>query len=267
MKITKTISLSIHLTASFLILNIFLSECQANVILTVGNGTGFPGLNNIQIVVSLENQSNRVAGVQLDICDVDDYLSVTECETTDRTSGFNCASYEQKNGCAGIVLYSTTCEHIDEGIGPIFTLRYSITQNAIPEECRGLDPKNAKIVDMLGNGLTVEKYSGEVCFIICGDVYPQDCYEHENCGDGSVDIYDLMEIMDIILGVQKPTKCQIIHGDVPLGKPPYCGEPGGVNPPNCETDGVIDIFDSVVIIDKAINKMNCCDYCMFGEIY
>ena len=77
----------------------------------------------------------------------------------------------------------------------------------------------------------------------------------------------MLEEIDIVLGIQMATPCQMLHGDVPLGVPPYCGDPPGVNPPNCGTDGVIDIFDALVIIDKALSKMNCCDYCMYGEIY
>jgi len=29
----------------------------------------------------------------------------------------------------------------------------------------------------------------------------------------------------------------------------------------------IDIFDVLVMIDKALGKMNCCEYCMFGDIF
>ena len=27
------------------------------------------------------------------------------------------------------------------------------------------------------------------------------------------------------------------------------------------------IFDVLVMIDKALGNMNCCDYCLFGEIF
>jgi hypothetical protein len=81
-----------------------------------------------------------------------------------------------------------------------------------------------------------------------------------------VDLFDILEEIDFILGLQVISNCQMLHGDVPLGMPPYCGNPAGVTPPNCETDGVIDIFDALVIIDKALSRMNCCDYCMYGKI-
>ena len=61
--------------------------------------------------------------------------------------------------------------------------------------------------------------------------------------------------------------CQLIacHGDVLFGMSPYCGIPPDYE--DCETDGIIDIFDVLVIIDKALNRMHSCNYCMFGEIY
>ena len=32
-------------------------------------------------------------------------------------------------------------------------------------------------------------------------------------------------------------------------------------------DHDIDILDALVIIDRALGKANCCDYCYFGEIF
>jgi hypothetical protein len=108
-----------------------------------------------------------------------------------------------------------------------------------------------------------------VCFKTCGDIYPQDCVggicADTDCGDGIVDILDILEGLDIVVGLQVPTSCQTGNGDVPNGVPPYCGNPPGT--PNCEGDGEINIFDVLVMIDKALGKMNCCDYCLFGEIY
>jgi len=103
-------------------INIYLSLSYADVILTVGNGSGYPGSEGNKVEVILDNQDDAVGSVRLDVCDVDDYLSCTECETTERTLDFICLCYEQKNGCAGIVLYSSICETIEENAGPIFTI-------------------------------------------------------------------------------------------------------------------------------------------------
>ena len=113
-------------------------------------------------------------------------------------------------------------------------------------------------------------YNREVCFKTCGDVYPQDCVggpcgDTQVCGDGTVDLFDILEAIDIILGLQAATPCQIDNADVPNGMPPYCGDPAG--DPNCETNDVVDIFDVLVIIDKALGKANCCDYCLFGQLF
>ena len=80
-----------------------------------------------------------------------------------------------------------------------------------------------------------------------------------------IDLFDILEAVDIILGLQVATDCQLFNGDVPNGMPPYCGNPPGT--PNCQGDGDIDIFDVLVMIDKALGKMNCCDYCSFGRIF
>ena len=111
---------------------------------------------------------------------------------------------------------------------------------------------------------------GEICFLTCGDLYPQDCLGGDClgdpfCGDGIINLFDILEAIDIILGLTEPTDCQLSRGDVPNGVPPYCGNPAGT--PNCEPDGDLDIFDVLVIIDRALGKTNCCDYCYFGEIF
>jgi hypothetical protein len=85
------------------------------------------------------------------------------------------------------------------------------------------------------------------------------------CGDGVVNLFDILEAVDIILGYAEPTDCQLKNGDVPNGMPPYCGSPSGST--NCLTDGQMDIFDLIVINDTALGKANCCDYCISGEIY
>jgi len=112
----------------------FLSLSQAEITLTIGNGAGYPGSEGNQVDISLDNQDDEVGGVQIDICDVDDYLSCTECNLTERTVDFTCLCYEQKNGCAGVVLYSPTCNFIDKDTGPIFSISYNVSEEAPPQE-------------------------------------------------------------------------------------------------------------------------------------
>ena len=244
--------------------------CECEVSLTIGKANASPGDVDIPIEVNLENLNDKVRGVQVDVCDVDDYLtpSINACEITERTPGFICLFNELQNGCVRVILLSLIDEPLDEGKGPIFTLKYDVSGEAPSEECRELNPENVKVSDEFKNVITVDISYGEFCFFVCGDVYPQKHPPNDTlCGDGVVDIFDVLEEIDIVLGLQAASDCQKLHGDVPLGMPPYCGDPAGVNPPNCETDGIIDIFDALVIIDKSLSRMNCCDYCMYGEIY
>jgi len=148
----------------------FLSH--ASVTITIGNGSGLPGSQENQVLVSLENPDSAVKGVQVDICDVDDFLSCTGCETTGRASGLSCSmNDEQGNGCVRVLLFSLTGDLIDEGTGPIINLTYEVSADAPEEECRALQPEEVKISDE-SKSLPPEEItsvSGEFCF---GDSTP-----------------------------------------------------------------------------------------------
>ena len=95
---SKILSVQFILTFCFLILLPLLSRA-ADVTLTVGKGSGLPSSTDNPVEVSLDNPGDKVGGLQLDICEGDDYLSCTGCETTERTSEFSCSTEEQQNGC------------------------------------------------------------------------------------------------------------------------------------------------------------------------
>ena len=167
------------------------------------------------------------------------------------------------------MLYSTNpAALILQGRGPVAQVVYQ-AGDAKVGDCACLMPVDILMSDQFNEDLCACQLPGEVCFKTCGDIYPQDCLggpcADTDCGDGVVDILDILEGLDIVLGLQTGTACQIDNGDVPNGLPPYCGNPPGT--PNCEGDGDIDIFDVLVMIDKALGKMNCCDYCLFGDIF
>ena len=157
---------------------------------------------------------------------------------------------------------------IARGAGQIATILYDAIDPAAGD-CVSLMPINEQSSDQFNEDLCTCGAPGEVCFKTCGDIYPQDCLggdcASQVCGDGMVDLFDILEAIDIILGLQEATRCQIDNADVPNGMPPYCGNPPG--DPNCETDGDVDIFDVLVMIDKALGKSNCCDYCSFGQLF
>jgi hypothetical protein len=103
---------------------------------------------------------------------------------------------------------------------------------------------------------------GDACEVDgpCGDIYPPEITPGAgDCGDGVVDLFDVLESIDIIFDIKTANDCQIFHGDIPNGTPTYCGNPAGVY--NCETDGDLGILDTLVLINKASGKENCCNFC------
>jgi hypothetical protein len=78
-----------------------------------------------------------------------------------------------------------------------------------------------------------------------------------DCGDGDVDIFDILEEVDFIIHVKTPDDCQAVRADVPTGTPPDCDLP----------DDTIDVGDLMVIIDMALNRQDCCSYYYGGVIY
>ena len=365
---------------SFYIFFFSLPSVQAaDVTLTIGNGSGFPGTPANQVEVSMDNPNNSVNSLQLDIADVDDYLICTGC-TRDEVRvpyGFICIAQELSGGACRILMFYIQSDHdIEAGAGAIFTIAYAVNGNAPAGECRGLTLEEAKVLDANKNLLDAASVPGQFCFnvcadsgecddgnactnetcetdqcihtcnalggddpccadptcgsypvcidpldadrdgipdsrdncpnipddqtnsdhdsrgdacdncprvknedqadsdadgigdacdyeLLCGDVWPQaPAPGMIGCGDGVVDIFDIVEINDIMLGLKVPSECQSVRGDVPTaGSPPHCDIPGGIN---CERDNDIDIFDTLVVIDKILDKDNCINYCLCG---
>jgi hypothetical protein len=243
------------------------------VIMDVGDTTIQPDTESATVDLNLINPNHHVRAIAADIQECtgsEDNLECTACLIDpDRALDFTCSANEQPDGSCRIVLYSTNpAALILQGRGPVAQVVYQ-AGDAKVGDCACLMPVDILMSDQFNEDLCACQLPGEVCFKTCGDIYPQDCLggpcADTDCGDGVVDILDILEGLDIVLGLQEATACQIDNGDVPNGVPPYCGNPPGT--PNCEGDGDIDIFDVLVMIDKALGKMNCCDYCLFGEIY
>ena len=215
-------------------LSLLTSDSYACVTLTVGDGFGSPGSQGNPVKVMLDNQNYKVGGIELDICDVDNYLTCTACENTERISGFRCTINERENGCCGVTIVSDSGALIEKGTGPLFILKYDVSEGAPGGGCRSLDPENENVLDELRNVLAVNKYSGKFCFFICGDMYPEESHPGaSDCGEGAVDIFDVIEAIDIALGIGAHSNCQLSKADLPTGTPPHCLDP----------DGIVDIFD------------------------
>ena len=102
----------------------------------------------------------------MDICDEDDYLTCTGCETTERTPDFFCKTNEFENGCCRMILLSLTGDSIDIGTGPIFTLRFDVSEKVPVGECRTINPEGIIIVDKNLEPMDIRSISipGEFCF-------------------------------------------------------------------------------------------------------
>ncbi len=144
------------------------SMAQAGVTLTIGNGSALPGSPASSISVSLQNSDQEIRGVQLDICDTDNYLLCLECAAAGRAAeSFACQSNELANGCARVILVSLGGEMIAKGSGEIVTVSYDVDGNAPLDECRDLEPEEIKISDAQLAPLPADEITavaGSFCF-------------------------------------------------------------------------------------------------------
>ena len=167
------------------------------VTLDVRDGSGVPGKSDNPVEVSLENLNDKVKGVSVDICDVGNYLSCAGCQATARTPGFSCSTNELANGCVRVLLFSTLGNLIEEGSGPIFTLKYEVSGGAPSAGCKNLNPEGVSIANENGSPFPSElvtSVSGNFCFLSC--TTDQDCNDglfcngEETCDVGSGNCQD-----------------------------------------------------------------------------
>jgi len=220
-----------------------------------------------------------------------DCLICVECEMTERTVLFDCVVNELPNGCCRVILFSKNPGGlINPGECDIVTIVYEISD--APEccdECIEIDGMGIIVTDEYGYDiLAVIGETGEVCPYECGDIEPgcaslvcsnnsslacvddsdcgggfptptcSVCAPGVTCGDGDVDIFDILLEVDFALDAKRPDSCQAgSRSNVPTGTPPNC-----LNP-----DGTIDILDGMVIIDMALDRQDCCTYYYGGIIY
>jgi hypothetical protein len=168
-----------QIVAVFVVLLLLPLTTSAQIILDIENGYGLPGQTNSLVSVNLNNPVDEISGVQVSICDVDDYLYCTGCETTERTSGFLCVCSEV-DGCANVILLDLGGDVFARGSGPIFTLAYEVSPLAPLGECRVLHPESLNVADE--NTVPIDGRSLLGKFYICRE----DC-ECEGNFDGDED--------------------------------------------------------------------------------
>jgi hypothetical protein len=245
---------------------------------------------------------------------------------TERTVLFDCVVNELANGCCRVILFSKNPGGlINPGECDIVTIVYEISDDpACCDECIPIDGMGIIVTDEYGYDiLGVIGELGEVCPYECGDIEPgcaslvcsnnssiactidsecgggypvptcSVCAPGATCGDGDVDIFDILLEVDFALGTKRPDSCQAgSRSNVPTGTPPYCLAPdqncsvtqlpcaedadclGGLIPPPfgpdlCVNDlqSQIDILDIMVIIDMALDRQDCCSYYYAGIIW
>ena len=120
--------------------SLVLAETQLTI--TIGNGYGLPGSVSSPVEVSLGNDV-PVRGVQFVFCNEDDFLTLNEIRTTERTEGF-LVQFNQDNGI--VLLVSLSGNTIVPGSGPILELLFDVSEEAPEGECRNLYLQNVKIV-------------------------------------------------------------------------------------------------------------------------
>ena len=148
---------------------------RAEVTIAFENSIGFPGANEIRVDLSLDNPDDKVQALQVDICDVDNYLTCTGCESTGRGEKAHCAAVEQPNGCCRVVLYHMLSLLIEPGSGPIATVTYAVPEEAPVNECRDFNVEDVQVAGEFNQGIDALTVPGEMCF--------QRCASYEDCID------------------------------------------------------------------------------------
>jgi len=228
------------------------------VTLRVEDITAHLGDVSFQLPVSMKNLGGEVLAIETLLVDEPNNLTCTGCVPDPvRASEFICFAQEQDDGGCKIVMVTVNADALI-GIedGTIFTVDYTANYNIPSDDCITITPLEGDtiIADVCEDPIMpVCVESGEICYITCGDVYPSD-----TCGDGVVNIFDILEEIDIVLGIMEPLECQETQADVPTGLPTCADD---CTPPDDE----INIFDILVLIDKALERVNCCDCYYFGE--
>ena len=164
--------------------------------LTVGDGAGEPGSQSNRITVSLTNDV-PVGGIQLEICDGDDFIVCSDCQEIERASNFLCEFEEQLNGCCGMLLVDVTRAGLAEGSGPVFTIDYTVSTNAPEGSCKSLDAQEVKIADDNQQPMDVTSEPGEFCFSSTTTTTP--CLLQQIYGENSRETRLLRSIRDNLL--------------------------------------------------------------------
>mgnify|MGYP003322460604 FL=1 len=112
-----------------------LSAASSNGMISIGNVVGLlmgsdsgDVSETVHMQVSMDN-NGTVGGIQFDLLDVPDNLSLDSLWTTDRTDNFTISNTDIENGTR-ILMYSTSNNNVVPGYGPVLNIRYLVNYNA-----------------------------------------------------------------------------------------------------------------------------------------
>jgi len=112
-----------------------LSSTSSNGMISIGNVVGLmmnsdsgDVTESVHIQVSMVN-NGTVGGLQFDLLDTPDNLSIDSLWTTDRTDNFTISSTGTGTG-ARVIMYSTSNNNVSPGDGPVLNIRYLVNYNA-----------------------------------------------------------------------------------------------------------------------------------------
>ena len=142
----------------------------------------FPGGVGVKLQLCLDNPTQLVGGLQLDVCEYDpdenplDCMKCINCELSERTTMFDCAVLELPGGCCRVLLF---CKNpgcaINPGFCTIVTVVYEMYE--LSEECNATEcitamPENMIVSNYDGYEIPAAGLAGEICPFVCGDVCP-----------------------------------------------------------------------------------------------
>jgi hypothetical protein len=114
------------------------------------SATSDSGDINEQVVIDINlNNSGLVGGLQFDIIDTPNYLSVIGLSTTDRSEGFTIEYNELSDGLTRVLMFSPENQNIEIGSGSIASLQMLIAENAYNSNV-GVNFENVTITDPIG---------------------------------------------------------------------------------------------------------------------
>jgi len=112
-----------------------LTSTSSNGMISIGNVVGLmmnsdsgDVSESVHIQVSMDN-NGTVGGLQFDLLDTPDNLSIDSLWTTDRTNNFTISSTDIGAGTR-VVMYSTSNNNVSPGNGPVLNIRYLVNYNA-----------------------------------------------------------------------------------------------------------------------------------------